>query len=82
MSWENILHILPLLAHVLSPTDEIARLANQYVSYGVAIMLHLMIYIHFYLLSQQYYAQNPHKNYWYIQKKESQNELDDTKKNK
>lgn len=63
---ENIFGVLPLLVHLCSPTPELAKLLNPLVSYACAIILHLKIYVHLGLLSQQFYAHNPHRNFWYI----------------
>ena len=48
---ENIFGVLPLVAHVCSPTPELAKLLNPLVSYACALILHLKIYVHFGLIS-------------------------------
>ena len=48
---ENVVGILPLLAHLLSPTNELAILLNPIVSWICAIFLHLSIYVHLGLIS-------------------------------
>jgi len=51
VGYENIFGVLPLIAHVCSPTPELAKLLNPLVSYACAIILHLKVYVHLGLIA-------------------------------
>ena len=72
-SYEYIFGILPLLAHVLAPTPEMAAFLNPIVSIGCAIFLHISGYTHLGLICNQFYAQNPDRHFWYILDKKEEN---------